>query len=208
MFVMAFKGWPVEAVEFYEDLEADNSKTFWQEHKSVYERSVKGPTEELLAELGRRLRRRPRLPALPRPPLQQGQDSVQAELCRPPAGRLHLVLSRRALHWQRPLHTRARPAPAFPRRRRQREVRIGSGVDRRDAAQRRLRRRRTRPPHDGSQGLPEGPPPDRAAEAQGHRYVQILAGRRVDRHEKGQGPVVACLDAARPLNAWLERYVG
>jgi uncharacterized protein (TIGR02453 family) len=51
MFVMAFKGWPVEAVEFYEDLEADNSKTFWQEHKSVYERSVKGPTEELLAEL-------------------------------------------------------------------------------------------------------------------------------------------------------------
>jgi uncharacterized protein (DUF2461 family) len=54
MFVMAFKGWPVEAVEFYEDLEADNSKTFWQEHKSVYERSVKGPMEELLAELERR----------------------------------------------------------------------------------------------------------------------------------------------------------
>ena len=35
---MAFKGWPVEAVEFYEGLEADNTKTYWSDHKSVYER--------------------------------------------------------------------------------------------------------------------------------------------------------------------------
>ncbi len=48
---MAFKGWPVEAVEFYEGLQADNTKAYWQEHKSVYERCVKGPMEELLAEL-------------------------------------------------------------------------------------------------------------------------------------------------------------
>jgi uncharacterized protein (TIGR02453 family) len=48
---MAFKGWPVEAVEFYEGLEADNTKTYWQEHKAVYERSVEGPMKELLAEL-------------------------------------------------------------------------------------------------------------------------------------------------------------
>src|ERR1700746_2806662 len=48
---MAFRGWPVEAVEFYEGLEADNSRTYWQEHKALYERAVKGPMEELLAEL-------------------------------------------------------------------------------------------------------------------------------------------------------------
>jgi uncharacterized protein (TIGR02453 family) len=48
---MTFKGWPVEAVEFYEGLEADNSKAFWQEHKFTYERCVKGPMDELLAEL-------------------------------------------------------------------------------------------------------------------------------------------------------------
>jgi uncharacterized protein (TIGR02453 family) len=48
---MVFKGWPVEAVEFYEGLEADNTKTYWQDHKAVYERSVKAPMEELLAEL-------------------------------------------------------------------------------------------------------------------------------------------------------------
>ena len=48
---MTFKGWPVEAVEFYEGLEADNTKTYWLEHKQVYERVVKAPMEELLAEL-------------------------------------------------------------------------------------------------------------------------------------------------------------
>lgn len=48
---MAFRGWPIEAVEFYEGLEADNSKVYWTEHRGVYDRKVKAPMEELLAEL-------------------------------------------------------------------------------------------------------------------------------------------------------------
>jgi len=48
---MAFTGWPVEAVEFYEGLEDDNTKAYWQEHKPVYDRCVKAPMEALLAEL-------------------------------------------------------------------------------------------------------------------------------------------------------------
>ncbi len=48
---MAFAGWPVEAIEFYEGLEADNSKAYWQTHKEVYERAVKAPMVHLLAEL-------------------------------------------------------------------------------------------------------------------------------------------------------------
>ncbi|EHB57928.1 Conserved hypothetical protein CHP02453 [Mycolicibacterium rhodesiae JS60] len=48
---MAFHGWPIEAVEFYEGLEADNSKVYWTEHRAVYDRQVKAPMEELLAEL-------------------------------------------------------------------------------------------------------------------------------------------------------------
>jgi len=40
-----------EAIEFYEGLEADNSKSYWQAHKPFYEASVKGPMEALLAEL-------------------------------------------------------------------------------------------------------------------------------------------------------------
>lgn len=48
---MVFAGWPIEAIEFYEGLEADNSKVYWQDHKAVYDRHVKAPMEELLAEL-------------------------------------------------------------------------------------------------------------------------------------------------------------
>ena len=48
---MAFAGWAIEAIEFYEGLEADNSKVYWQDHKAVYDRRVKAPMEELLAEL-------------------------------------------------------------------------------------------------------------------------------------------------------------
>jgi uncharacterized protein (TIGR02453 family) len=48
---MSFKGWPVEAIEFYEGLEADNSRTYWQAHKPVYEQAVKAPMDALLSEL-------------------------------------------------------------------------------------------------------------------------------------------------------------
>jgi uncharacterized protein (TIGR02453 family) len=48
---MAFSGWPAEALEFFEDLEADNSKAYWTAHKAVYEDSVRAPMAELLDEL-------------------------------------------------------------------------------------------------------------------------------------------------------------
>lgn len=49
---MAFTGFPSAALDFYEDLEADNSKTFWTAHKETYESAVKKPMEALVAELG------------------------------------------------------------------------------------------------------------------------------------------------------------
>ena len=48
---MAFKGWKPQAIEFYEGLEADNSKPYWQAHKGEYEQLVLRPMEELLDEL-------------------------------------------------------------------------------------------------------------------------------------------------------------
>jgi uncharacterized protein (TIGR02453 family) len=48
---MAFKGWPAEAIEFYEGLEADNTRAYWQDHKKEYEEFVKVPMVDLLAEL-------------------------------------------------------------------------------------------------------------------------------------------------------------
>jgi len=53
---MAFNGWPEEALDFYEGLVADNSKTYWSEHKAVYDQKVLRPmadlTEELAEEFG------------------------------------------------------------------------------------------------------------------------------------------------------------
>jgi uncharacterized protein (TIGR02453 family) len=48
---VAFSGWPEEALDFYDGLEADNSKTYWTEHRAVYEAHVLGPMTELLDEL-------------------------------------------------------------------------------------------------------------------------------------------------------------
>src|SRR5437763_10700466 len=48
---MAFGGWPAEAVEFYEGLAADNTKTYWLAHKDVYDNCVRAPMIALLDEL-------------------------------------------------------------------------------------------------------------------------------------------------------------
>jgi uncharacterized protein (TIGR02453 family) len=49
---MAFSGWADEALDFYEGLEADNTKTYWTRHKAAYDKVVLGPMTELLDELG------------------------------------------------------------------------------------------------------------------------------------------------------------
>jgi uncharacterized protein (TIGR02453 family) len=48
-----FSGWPPTALDFYRDLEQDNTRAFFTAHKDVYERDVKAPFEalsELVAE--------------------------------------------------------------------------------------------------------------------------------------------------------------
>ena len=49
----SFRGWPKNALEFYVGLEADNSKTYWQAHKPVYDECVKAPFLELSEEIAR-----------------------------------------------------------------------------------------------------------------------------------------------------------
>jgi uncharacterized protein (TIGR02453 family) len=51
---MSFTGIPTAALDFYEDLDADNSKAFWTAHKHVYDEQVKAPLEALAHELGKR----------------------------------------------------------------------------------------------------------------------------------------------------------
>jgi uncharacterized protein (TIGR02453 family) len=48
---MTFHGWTESALDFYEGLEIDNSRAYWQSHKNVYDEQVIGPMQALLAEL-------------------------------------------------------------------------------------------------------------------------------------------------------------
>lgn len=46
-----FEGFPVAALDFYDDLEVDNTKSFWEEHRGTYESAVRAPMEALVAAL-------------------------------------------------------------------------------------------------------------------------------------------------------------
>jgi uncharacterized protein (TIGR02453 family) len=48
---VSFTGIPTAALDFYEDLENDNCKSFWTTHKNVYDEQVKAPLEALSTAL-------------------------------------------------------------------------------------------------------------------------------------------------------------
>ncbi len=48
---MEFTGFGERVTDFYEGLEADNSKAYWNENRAVYDEHVRAPMEALLAAL-------------------------------------------------------------------------------------------------------------------------------------------------------------
>jgi len=52
----AFAGFPIAALDFYDDLELDNTKSFWAAHRQMWEESVRAPmlalTSALAGEFG------------------------------------------------------------------------------------------------------------------------------------------------------------
>jgi uncharacterized protein (TIGR02453 family) len=46
-----FEGWPKPALSFFHGLKRDNSKVYFEAHRSVYEEQVRQPMEALLGEL-------------------------------------------------------------------------------------------------------------------------------------------------------------
>jgi uncharacterized protein (TIGR02453 family) len=46
-----FAGFPEAVLDFYDDLEMDNTRSFWEGHRGVYEESVRAPMVALLAAL-------------------------------------------------------------------------------------------------------------------------------------------------------------
>ncbi len=47
----SFSGFPTAALDFYDDLEMDNTKSFWAAHKDTYDVAVKAPMAALVAAL-------------------------------------------------------------------------------------------------------------------------------------------------------------
>jgi len=46
-----FTGIPVAALDFYDDLEVDNTRTFWEAHKGIYQEQVRAPVTALVTAL-------------------------------------------------------------------------------------------------------------------------------------------------------------
>jgi len=46
-----FTGFPEAALDFYDDLEMDNTKSFWEAHRATYDEAVAAPMKALVGEL-------------------------------------------------------------------------------------------------------------------------------------------------------------
>ncbi len=46
-----FQGFPVVALDFYDDLEVDNTRSYWEKHKATYDEAVKAPMVALVSAL-------------------------------------------------------------------------------------------------------------------------------------------------------------
>jgi len=48
---LRFSGWPPEAFEWFDQLEANNNREWFHEHRATYDSDVRSPLESLLAEV-------------------------------------------------------------------------------------------------------------------------------------------------------------
>ena len=204
---MGFTGWPVEAVEFYEGLEAENTKTYWQEHKPVYEECVKAPMEELLAELsdefgpGRVFR--------PYRDVRFSKDKTPYKLtcaAHLPGG--YVSFSADGLFVGSGLY---RPEPDQLQRFRAAVDDQRSGSELEAIVAGLTRDGYDIAAHDVLKTAPRGYPKD-------HPRIELLKRKGIVMSKswpvgawlgtsKAKERVIACLQAARPLNGWIERHV-
>jgi uncharacterized protein (TIGR02453 family) len=205
---MAFTGWPVEAVEFYEGLEADNSKTYWQEHKSVYDKRVRGPMDELLVELrdefgaGRVFR--------PNRDVRFSTDKSPYKLecaAQLPGG--YISFSADGLFVGGGLYM---PSPEQLARYRAAVADDAAGTDLTSIVATLRRAGYEVGAHETLKTAPRGYPKD-------HPRIELLQQKGIVMSrswpvgawlgtKKAKDRVVRALDAARPLRAWLDRHVG
>jgi uncharacterized protein (TIGR02453 family) len=205
---MTFKGWPIEAVEFYEGLQADNSKVFWQEHKGVYETCVRAPMEQLLAELADEFG-----PGTLFRPFRDvrfsGDKSPYKTNCAARLGMGYISFSADGLSVGGGLYM---PDPAALQRYREAVENKKSGpqlVEIVDALHRAGYRTMA---HEVLKTAPRGIPKDHPRiELLRHKGIAMMKDWPVGAWlgtAKAKDRVITTLRAGEPLNAWLTRYVG
>ena len=208
MIGMAFRGWPIEAVEFYEGLEADNSKVYWQEHKAVYERQVKAPMEELLAELadefgeGRLFR--------PYRDVRFSADKTPYKTtCAATLGSGYVAFSADGLSVGSGLYM---PEPAALTRFRAAVDADDTGAELAAIVADLHRAGYQTMAHEGLKTAPRGFPKDHPRiELLRHKGIAMMKSWPVGAWlgtRKAKDRVVTALRAAAPLNEWLNRHVG
>jgi uncharacterized protein (TIGR02453 family) len=205
---MAFRGWPVEAVEFYEGLADDNTRAYWQEHRAVYEGCVKAPMEELLAELeddfgaGRVFR--------PYRDVRFARDKTPYKLnCAAHLPTGFVSFSADGLFVGSGLYM---PEPDQLQRFRAAIDDGGSGPELMSIVTTLRKGGYDLGAHDILKTAPKGYPRDHPRiDLLKHKGLTMSKGWPVGAWlgtRKAKDRVVTTLEAARPLNAWLDRYVG
>ncbi|MBO0692460.1 MAG: DUF2461 domain-containing protein [Acidimicrobiaceae bacterium] len=204
---MAFKGWPVEAVEFYEGLAADNTRTYWNDHKATYERCVKGPMEELLAELAERFG--PGRVFRPYRDVRFSKDKTPYKLnCAAHLASGYLMFSADGLFAGTGLYM---PDPAQLQRYRTAVDDEKSGAELESIVATLRQNGYEVGAHETLKTAPKG-------WAKEHPRLDLLRQKGIVMSKswpvgpwlgtrKAKDRVVACLEAGVPLNAWVERFV-
>jgi len=205
---MAFEGWPAEALAFYEGLGADNTKAYWEAHRAIYERCVKGPMEALLAELeddfgsGRMFR--------PYRDIRFSHDKRPYKLsCSAHVRGAFISLSADGLFVGSGLYM---PEPDRLERYRDAVAAPASGAALESIVAALSADGYTVGSHESLRTAPRG-------YAKDHPRIGLLRQKGIAMSRSWPpGPwlataapkdrVIACLQAAAPLNAWIERYVG
>jgi uncharacterized protein (TIGR02453 family) len=206
---MAFTGWPAEALDFYEGLTADNSKSYWTANKETYDEKVHAPMLALLAELepefgaGKIFRpyRDVRFSADKSP----YKTTIAATLAK--GGYIQLssdgLACGQGMYWMEPAQlTRYRRAVADDRTGKELETIVAA------AAQKKI----TITGHDQLKTAPRGYPKD-------HPRVDLLRNKGLVAWQewppaawlgtrKAKDRVIAFLHASEPLVEWLRTNVG
>ena len=206
---MAFKGWQAEAIEFFEGLEADNSKAYWTDHKADYDKLVKAPMQELLDELKKEFGEGKIFRPYRDVRFSKDKSPYKTNIAATLSKGGYISLSSEGLgagsgyYGLMPDQLEKYRAAVADDRSGKTLVRM---VDKATADGIEVSA------HDALKTAPKGYPKD-------HPRIELLNQKGIVMSKswsvgawlgtrKAKDRVVACLDAARPLNAWLERQVG